>query len=86
VKSKYWIGILLTAIVVGIVVLVGLNIRNSNEYTNRILSVPVENWAYRATEGTGSYGRDEYYLFDKQGIRYRVTQEVFDKLSSVPRK
>ena len=34
---------------------------------------------YKSVESTGLYGAAQYYLFDKDGNRYRVTQQEFDK-------
>ncbi len=42
--------------------------------------------SYRRVESTGTYGSAQYYVFDKDGVRYRITRSYFDSLKDVPRK
>lgn len=42
--------------------------------------------SYRTVEPTGTLGTAQYFIFDKNGNRYRLNQDVWDKLTDVPRK
>ena len=47
---------------------------------------PKTELVYRTVEGTGAYGRAEYYVFDTNGNRYRVSESTFDAYTELPRK
>lgn len=44
------------------------------------------NLIYRFVESTGVYGSAEYYVFDDNGARYKVTQKYFDSRIDLERK
>jgi len=42
--------------------------------------------AYKTIENSGFLGTAEYYIFDTNGNRYHVYQDIFDRYNNLPRK
>jgi len=59
-----------------------------NEVNPTLTPIPITEAqiAYKSVEGTGVFGRAEYYIFSKTGERFRVSQKMFDSLIDKPRK
>lgn len=51
-----------------------------------IISTLPDQINYKSVESTGIFGHAEYYIFDSNGIRYKVSQKTFDSLTDIPRK